>query len=171
MGISRIREILQGRGNQGKSADLIIQTWRQSTKKQFECYLRKQLKFSGSRQIDPLQPSINVVIGFLHDLYKSGVQYSGIGTDRSALSGFLRLCSEGQVDIGNSVLVKRFMRGVFNKRPALPKYRTTWNPDTDLNYLSSLSSNLNLTSAFSENFYAALTPNWPKGTKYSFIKS
>ena len=78
------------------------------------------------------------------DLYKSGVQYSGIGTARSALSGFLSLCSEGQVDIGNSVLVKKFMRGVFNKRPALPKYRTTWNPDIVLNYLSSLISNLTL---------------------------
>ena len=64
VGISRIREILQGRGNQGKSADLIIQAWRQSTKKQYECYLRKRLKFSGSREIDPLQPSINVVVDF-----------------------------------------------------------------------------------------------------------
>ena len=36
------------------------------------------------------------------------------------------------------------MRGVLNKRPALPKYRTTWNPDIALNYLSSLSSNLTL---------------------------
>ena len=44
-------------------------------------------------KIDPLQPSINVVIEFLYDLYKSGVQYSGIGTARSALSGFLSLCS------------------------------------------------------------------------------
>ena len=69
-----------------ESADLIIQAWRQSTKKQYECYLRKLLKFSGSREIDPLQPSITVVIEFLYDLYRSGVQYSGIGTARSALS-------------------------------------------------------------------------------------
>ena len=33
-GISRIREVLQGRGIQGESADLIIQAWRQLTKKQ-----------------------------------------------------------------------------------------------------------------------------------------
>ena len=143
-GISRIREVLQGRGIQGESADLIIQAWRQSSKEQYECYLRKWLKFSGSREIDPLQPSIKLVIEILYDLYKSGVQYSGIGTARSALSGFLSLCSEGQYDTGKSVLVKKFMRGVFNKRPALPKYRTTWNPDIVLNYLSSLSSNLTL---------------------------
>ena len=92
-----------------------------------------------SWEIDPLRPSINVAI-----LYKSGVQHSGIGTARCALSGFLSLCSKGQVDIGNSVLVKKLMRGVFNKRSVLPKYRTTWNPDIVSNYLSSLSSNLTL---------------------------
>ena len=54
------------------------------------------------------------------------------------------MCSEGQIDIGNSVLVKKFMKGVFNKRPALPKCRTTRNPDIALNYLSSLCSNLTL---------------------------
>ena len=94
--------------------------------------------------IDPLQPSINVVIEFLYDLYKSGVQYSGIGTRRSALNRFLSFCSEGQIEIGNSVFVKKCMRGVFNKRPALHKYRTAWNPDIVLNYLSSLSANLTL---------------------------
>ena len=51
------------------------------------------------------------------------------------------MCSEGQFDMGSSVLVKKFMRGVFNKQPALPKYRTTWHPDIVFNYLSSLSSN------------------------------
>ena len=40
------------------------------------------------------------------------------------------------------------MRGVFNKRPALPKYRTTWNPDIVLNYLSSLSSKRTLLQLF-----------------------
>ena len=60
-GISRIRDVLQGRGIQGESADLIIRAWRQSTKKQYECYLRKWLKFSGSWDIGPLQPSMSVV--------------------------------------------------------------------------------------------------------------
>ena len=77
-------------------------------------------------------------------MHKSVVQHSGIGTARCALSGFLSMCSMGQVDIGNSVLVKKLMRGVFNKRPALPKYRATWNPNIVLDYLSSLSSNLTL---------------------------
>ena len=39
-----------------------------------ECYLRKWLKFSGSRGMDSLQSFINVATEFLYDLYKSGVQ-------------------------------------------------------------------------------------------------
>ena len=49
-------KFLQDRGIEGESADLNIQAWRQSTKKQYECYLRKWLKFSGSWEIDLLHP-------------------------------------------------------------------------------------------------------------------
>ena len=126
---SIIRETLQSRGIQGESAELIIQAWRQPTKKQYERFLNKWLIFSSSGQTDPLNPARNVVIEFLYDVYKSGIQYSGIGTARSAVSGFLSICSGGSINIGNNVLVKKFMRGEFNKRPALPKYASVWNPD------------------------------------------
>ena len=65
--------------------------------------------FSGSREIDPLQPSINEVIEFLYDLYKSGVQYSGIGTAISALSGFYVCNLRVKLTL---VIVKKFIRRV-----------------------------------------------------------
>ena len=74
------------------------------------------------------------------------------------------MCSEGQIEIGNSVLVKKCMRGIINKQPAFPKYRKTWNPDIVLNYLSSYSSNLTLLQLSQKNVYAAFTPNRSKGT-------
>ena len=62
-----IREVTsRGRGIQGKSVNLIIQARRQSTKKQYECYLRKWVKFSGSQEIDPLQSPINVAIEYFY---------------------------------------------------------------------------------------------------------
>ena len=68
----RIRKVLQGRGIQRESAYLIILAWRQSTKKQYECYLRMWLKFSGSQKIDPLLLSINVVFEFLYGVVVCG---------------------------------------------------------------------------------------------------
>ena len=91
-------------------------------------------------------------------------------TARSALSGFLSLCSEGQVDIGNSVLVKKFMRGVLNKRPASSKYRTTWNRDIVLNYLSSFSSNLTLLQLSQKVCMLLLLLTGPRGQSIHFLK-
>ena len=37
--------------------------------------------------------------------------------------------------IGNNCLIKRFMRGIFNKRPSLPRYAATWDVSLVLNFL------------------------------------
>ena len=63
-GISLIREVLQDRGIKGDSVELILQAWRQSTPKQYECYLNKWLEFSDFSKIDPLQSAMNVIIDF-----------------------------------------------------------------------------------------------------------
>ncbi|MEW8548281.1 MAG: tyrosine-type recombinase/integrase, partial [Candidatus Thiodiazotropha sp.] len=102
------------------------------------------MEFADSREANPINPPLSMVINFLYSLYDKGVKYSGIGTARSAISSFVNICSGGKIDIGNSVLVKKFMKGVFNKRPALPKYSSTWNPDIVLSYLTLLGSNITL---------------------------
>ena len=106
----------------------------------------------------------------MYDLYKSGLQYSGIGTAKFVFIGILSLCSEGQIDIGNSVLVKKSMRGIFNKRPAFPKYRKTWNPDIVLNYLSSLSSNLTLLKLSQKVFLLRLRLTDQRGQSIHILK-
>jgi hypothetical protein len=35
-------------------------------------------------------------------------------------------------------LIKRFMKGVFNQRPALPRYQHIWDVNIVLEYLASL---------------------------------
>lgn len=94
--------------------------------------------------MDPLTPSIEMVINFLLSLYQDGNHYSAIGTARSALSSFYSVYSNGKLDIGNNLLIKKFMKGVYNKRPVFPKYVSTWNPDIILSYLSSLDKQLTL---------------------------
>ena len=46
--------------------------------------------------------------------------------------------------IRENKLIKRFLKGVFNKKTALPKYSYTWNVSTVLQYLKQLSPSENL---------------------------
>jgi hypothetical protein len=70
-------------------------------------------------------------------LYKSGVGYSYINTTRSALFSYLTL-GKG-VSAGQPPLVKRFLKGVYNKRPIVPRYQQTWDVNLVLDYLKTLS--------------------------------
>ena len=76
------------------------------------------------------------MLKFLSKLYKKGLQYRSLGTARSALSTFLKICSN--TDINNYEELSRFMKGVFLDRPALPRYSTTWSVDQVLEYFKSL---------------------------------
>ena len=69
------------------------------------------------------------MINFLGELYLGGLGYSAINSARSALSTFITV--EG-MPAGQHELVKKFMRGVFNLRPALPKYTNIWDVDVVL---------------------------------------
>ena len=76
---------------------------------------------------------MNEAINFLAVLYKAGLSYSAICVARSALSSYLD-CRDCDV-FGEHRLVKRFIKGVFELRPALPKYSATWDVDIVLEYL------------------------------------
>ena len=78
-------------------------------------------------------PNVNNVLAFLTKLYNDGLIYSALNTARCALASFLQL--NNTVNIGSHNLVRRFFKGVFTLRPALPKYNVTWNVDIVLTYL------------------------------------
>ena len=77
-----------------------------------------------------------MVVEFLTVLFEAGLGYSSLNTARSALSTYV-VC-EGQ-PVGSHPLVKRFMKGVFQLRPALPRYDVTWDTSIVLSYLRTLS--------------------------------
>ena len=72
------------------------------------------------------------VLDFLAHLLESGCGFSAINTARSALSSIILVNS---VPVGQHSLVKRFMRGVFNIKPSLPRYVHTWDVNVVLTYL------------------------------------
>ena len=64
--------------------------------------------------------------------YNRGLGFSALNTVRSALSTFLII--EGQ-PVGAHPLIKRFIKGVFNLRPVMPKTETTWDTSLVLKFL------------------------------------
>ena len=90
--------------------------------------MAKWRRYAHSRHTDPISPSISEAVNFLAHLYKSGLGYSAICVARSALSSYLNIANA--VDFGQHKIARRFMKGVFELKPILPKYSHTWDVDT-----------------------------------------
>ncbi|XP_061170177.1 uncharacterized protein LOC133179433 [Saccostrea echinata] len=118
---------------------IIMSSWRRGTTKQYRCYLNKWEIFCSRRNINSLHTSVNNVLIFLTELYETGIGYSAINTAKSALSNVVSLSGNDSVQLGNHALVKRFMKGIFNSRPSLPKYTQVWDVSLVLQYLKSIS--------------------------------
>ena len=69
-------------------------------------------------------------------LYEKGLGYSVINTASSVLSSVLDL--PGGNTFGTHPLVTRFLKGVFELKPSLPRYTTIWDVGTVLQYLKTL---------------------------------
>lgn len=74
-------------------------------------------------------------MNFLIEYYnKSG--YSNINTAKSAISAISIM--PDNVPLGEGKLVGRFMRGIFNQSPSLPRYTHTWDVGQVLNFLKTV---------------------------------
>lgn len=76
------------------------------------------------------------MINFLGELFKDKKSYSCINAYKCAISQTLASCGNTQF-IENSIVV-RFMKGVFNIRPPLPRYQFTWDVSKVLKFLQTL---------------------------------
>ena len=88
---------------------------------------------TNGRQNPFVQPLNETGIEFLTEYFNTGVGYNAVNSARSALS-FLTKPLHG-IPFGKDPLVSRFLRGVFNIRPALPQYVSTWNVSKVFQYL------------------------------------
>ena len=76
-GISAIRKSLANQGISNRTQEIILDSWRSGTKKQYEVYLRKWNLFASIGGVDPVQPPVSKVLYFLTELYDCGLRYSG----------------------------------------------------------------------------------------------
>ena len=121
-----------------RARDIIIKGWRSSTKEQHVSYLRKLGVFSANKGYDPIRALVKGVLDFLAQLFEDSYGYSTVNTTRSALSSII-LVDSGQQPVGKHPLVHKFTKGIFNQTPALPRYTHTWDVDTVLRFLLTLS--------------------------------
>ena len=77
------------------------------------------------------------MLDFLTELCNTGLLYSAINTARSAISTIP--VSTGAVSLGSHPLVVRFLRGVYNSRPSLPRYTEIWDVRIVLDKLREMS--------------------------------
>lgn len=131
-----VRARLTDQGISEQASDLIMASWRPATQKLYNVYISKWIDYAKSNDFPVDFPTISHIVNFLAHLFYSGLSYSTINSARSALSSYLPLINGCQV--GCHPLVKRIMKGIFEKRPALPKYAYTWDVGQVLRYLASL---------------------------------
>lgn len=125
-------------------------SWRTGTTKQYDVYLKRWEQFCQSKEVNRLDASVENGIDFLATLVNSGLGYSGINTARSALSSVLIL--PNSITFGAHPLVARFLKGIFELKPSLPRYSSIWGVSIVLQHLRSLGppTQLNLKSLTKE---------------------
>ena len=141
--MSLVRRCLEDEGIPEPASKYILKSWRTSTQKQYSTYLKQWEVFCYTRGIHPISPPLEHALEFLAQLADRGLGYSVVNTARSALSSVLVL-PNGTV-FGQHPYVKRLLKGVFETKPALPRYTCVWDVEVVLDYLKNLGSNTELT--------------------------
>ena len=98
--------------------------------------MQRFTQYCHQQNFDPFQATTKIGIEYLTKYFHTGVGYSSVNTARSVLSTIIK--TENDIPFGELPLVCRFLKGVFNLRPALPKYSTTWDVSLVLKYRKSL---------------------------------
>ncbi|VEN37326.1 unnamed protein product [Callosobruchus maculatus] len=130
-----IRQALLNKGTLEQALETTIQAISPSTLKQYGTTYKLWWHYCSEKHIDAFNASVGEVICFLQDLLdKRDYKYGTFNSHRSALA----LITPG--DLGQSTLLKRFLKGVSRLRPATPRYNVTWDPSGVLKYLKDLAT-------------------------------
>lgn len=168
-GLPGVREQYEKRGISKNTTEILLASWRDGTKKQYQVYIKKWLFFCCQRQTNQIQCSLVDVLDFMTMLFHKGLSYSALNSARSALSA-LGLCFDNTL-VGRHPTIIRFMRGVYNLRPTIQNNVHIWDVSVVLRFLKTLSpvpqlslKNLTLKLVMLISLTNATSPN------YSFVK-
>lgn len=135
--LESVRKSVEDRGISKEAFEILSSSWRSSTEKSYSSAWRKWMGWCHERKLDPFPTSITTVVEFLAYQFQQGFQYSTINTYRSALSATIAPI-EGQ-QVGQHPLVCKLLQGMFNLRPPMPRYQSTWDVGIVVQHLKGLS--------------------------------
>ena len=119
--------------------DALAQSVKSGTSSQYNSCWQYFVNLCISRETDPAEAPLAEVLEFLSHFFRErGFSYRTINCYRSAISSF-HAPTDGS-NVGKHPLVSRFLKGIFNLRPPLPKYTFLWDVKTVFDHLSSWNS-------------------------------
>ena len=119
-----VREKLADQGSTPATIEIILSSWRQDTKMQYNLHLKKWLAYCNERALNIFSTSVSEALEFLSVLYHKGLSCSAINTARSALSSVLLTGTD--TSFSQLPIVKRFMNDIFKLIPSFPKHKDIW---------------------------------------------
>ena len=106
-----------------------------STKRQYASYVRYWLSYCQQRNRDSYcDVSPLDLINYLYELFQNGRSYASLENSKAAILNYVDSASFERIS-GNRD-VKKFMKACFNKRPKVPRYVTTWNPEKVIKFFT-----------------------------------
>ena len=125
-----------------QAADLHVQAWRPGTRASYKSAWKRWSGWCISKQVNPIQASLEDIIEFLTCLFYEQKQYRTINTYRSAISRGHNMIDNLQV--GKHPTIITHMRAIFNVRTPLPRYQNSWDVDKVLNLIALWGDNSNM---------------------------
>ena len=140
--LEHLRERFRSQNLSDQATELVLKSWRSKTSKSYDSLFGKWHRWCDRRGSDPFLGPISEVANFLVTLFGEGYQYNSVNAYRSAISSVHEKVDN--MDVGQHPTVVRLMKGVYNDRPPLPRYSSTWNVQTVLNFIETLGDLENL---------------------------
>ncbi|GFO27384.1 reverse transcriptase/ribonuclease h/methyltransferase [Plakobranchus ocellatus] len=106
-GLHLIRQKIKSQGVSKLASKILMNSWREKTRKQYKIYLKRYAAFFEMKRIDPFRISDNSVVDFLANMFEEGYGYSSINTARAAISSLN--------DLGSFPLVCRWIKLTLTK--------------------------------------------------------
>ena len=131
--MSLVREAYIDQGLHTQTIDILMQSWRPETQKQYSVYLRQWQQYCVTRSINCVRPTVSQALTFMAKLHSErNLGYSAMNSVRCALSAVFAI---QDIAFGSLPIVKRFVKGIFEKKPSFPCYAEIWDAGNMIDHL------------------------------------